>query len=57
MKKYLITVFDDFFNLNLSGDFFADNEEAAKQEAREFYAQELDTTENDVKIVSCVLVD
>lgn len=57
MNKYVITVYDDFFATNLSGDFFAETEEDAKQEAKEFYAQELDTFENDVEIVSCVLVD
>ena len=49
-KKYKITVEDEFFGLKMSGIF------ESEEEAREFYAFELDCSPEDIKIVSKVEV-
>lgn len=56
MKKFQITVYDDFFDKSFSGEFVAENEDQARNEAKEFYAQELDTDPHEIAITSCVLI-
>lgn len=54
MKIYAITIYDTFFNQNLTGEFEAESLEAAKTEALEFYACELGTEPNELEIVSAM---
>lgn len=49
--KYKITIEDEMFG-KLSGEFHATSEKEAIKEAKEFYAHELDTTEDYIEIVS-----
>jgi hypothetical protein len=48
---YKITINDEMFG-NLSGEFTGFTEQNAIDQAKEFYASELDTTEDCIEIVS-----
>lgn len=48
---YLITVKDSFFNKELTGKFKADTKKEATLEAKKYYAMELDTFPEEIKIV------
>lgn len=52
MHKYKITVKDDFFQKELIGEFFGDNQEQATNMALEWYASELDTDIDAIEILS-----
>lgn len=51
---YEIEVSDGFFPTTFKGEFEAESMEVAIDEAREYYATELGTTENEVKIISVI---
>lgn len=52
MYKYKITVKDDFFDKELTGEFFGDNETEAKNMALEWYGEELGTDIDSIAIIS-----
>lgn len=56
MKTFEVTVKDDFLGKELTGTFEADTTEEAEQIAREDFAIDLDTFEENVNIVSIVEV-
>jgi len=49
--KYQITIRDNFFDHELTGEFEANSEYTAKKMAKEYYAYELDTVENAIEII------
>lgn len=49
---YKIEVSDGFFPMTFIGEFEAVSKEAAIKEAKEFYAMDLGTTEDQIEIVS-----
>ena len=51
MTAYKITVHDDFLNVDLSGTFKTSSKQKAIAECKDFYAYELDTTEDAINIV------
>lgn len=55
MNKYKITITDDFFGKELSGEFFSDNQEQAENMALEYYAEELDTDTSNITILKTIL--
>lgn len=52
MNTYKITINDGFFPHNLTGEFSGITKEAAIKECKEFYAYELDTIAEEIKIIS-----
>lgn len=52
MKTYQVTIYDAFFRQNFTGEFRAKSLEAAKTDAQEFYACELDTEPCEIETVS-----
>lgn len=54
--KYEVTVKDDFFDKELTGEFFAPNEGDAMDQAADYYAMELDTNPDMIEIINCKLV-
>ena len=50
MKKFRITITDGF--VTLSGEFEAKNMSDAMEDARNFYAHELDTNSGDIRVVN-----
>lgn len=50
MKTYRITVFNDFADREMSGDFTATSIEAAQAEAKQYYAHSFGTIEDDIEI-------
>lgn len=52
MRKFEITVRDSFLKKEFAEVFEAETKEDAEQEAREIYAEQLDTFEDEVEIVS-----
>ena len=52
MKIYVVKVQDDFFGVELSGKFEANNAVEAEEMAREDYAEDLGTNPQDIIIVS-----
>ena len=52
MKIYVVKVQDDFFGVELSGKFEANNAAEAEEMAREDYAEDLGTNPQDIIIVS-----
>jgi hypothetical protein len=51
MKKFTITVNDGFYPSNLTGEFYAKSKAAAIRDAKDYYAQELDTYPEKIKII------
>ena len=49
---YKITIKDNFFKKELSGEFTAETEFDAEKEAREFYALELDINPENIIVLS-----
>lgn len=52
MNKYRIVIYDDFFKKEFTGDFGAEDQETAIEEAKEYYAFELDTQPNEIDVRS-----
>ncbi len=50
-KLFKITIKDDLFG-KLTGEFYANSQEKAVADAKEFYAHENDTYENAIEILS-----
>ena len=55
-QLWKVTVRDDFFKRELTGNFEAETEAAAIEEAREFYAEELDDFPENINVVNVVKV-
>lgn len=56
MKFYLITVNDDFFKKQFTGQFRGETKEDAEKDCKDFYAHELGTNPDKVEIVNTVEV-
>lgn len=58
MQTYKITITDNFFAplSGLTGEFEAATEDHAAQQAKEYYAYELDTTEDEIQILSILKI-
>lgn len=54
MKTFKITVSDSFDAMQYEADIKARNEVSARKEALQYYAYELDTTADHLRIVGCV---
>jgi hypothetical protein len=54
MAIYIITIQDNFFG-EFTGEFEAENLEEACREAKEEYAYELDTTIDEIEILSATI--
>jgi len=50
-KKYKVTVTDNFFGKELTGEFIASTEQEAIAEAKDYYAMSLDTEPNEITII------
>lgn len=56
INKYSVTVKDDFFDVELTGDFFAPDENDAMAQAADHYADSLGTDIDAIEIVNCKLI-
>ncbi|WP_298788532.1 hypothetical protein [uncultured Marinococcus sp.] len=52
MQQFAFAITDNFFPSILEGEIQAEHEEAAKAKIKSLYAQELDTEENEIEIVT-----
>lgn len=54
--KYTITIYDDFFKKEYKGQFDGVTQADAENEARDFYAYELDCNTTDINIIKTEVV-
>ncbi len=55
--KYKITIRDDFFSVDLTGEFAADDGDAAIAMCTEHYAHELDTYADAIAVIAVAEVE
>jgi hypothetical protein len=54
MKKFTITVYENFEDKEFTGEFTAESEDKAERMAREFYAYELGCEDVDIAIMRTI---
>ena len=54
-KKFNVTIYEEFFNKELTGIFFAPTEAEAIVAAKDHYSSELGTEPDEIKIVKITL--
>ena len=54
-KRFKVTIYNAFFDMELTGEFSAPTEEEAIFEAKDNYSSELGTEPDEIKIVKVVL--
>ncbi|WP_158219174.1 hypothetical protein [Marinococcus halophilus] len=52
MQQFAFAITDNFFPNALEGEIQAEHEEAAKAKIKSMYAQELDTEEKDIEVLT-----
>jgi hypothetical protein len=56
MNTYKITITDNFFG-KFTGEFLEDTKQEAMQKAKEYYAHELDTSEEYIEVLEIILIE
>jgi len=56
MNKYLVTAWDEFFLRGDPQEFYAEDEESARAEAKRYFSKKFDLIPTEIRIRECILI-